>query len=62
MQLGSLKDINTGVIEGLYASDLGYLEELYADFNAQGDAIGPAASGKANGGHSLHRIAALGEA
>lgn len=62
VQLGSLKDINTGVIEGLYASDLGYLEELYADFNAQGDAIGTAASSKANGGHSLHRIAALGEA
>src|SRR5882757_9032271 len=56
VRLGSLKDINTGVIEGLYASDLGFLEELYAEFNARGDMIGALASnGNANGGHSLHR-------
>lgn len=61
-RLGSLKDISTGVIEGLYASDLGFLEELYADFNARNDMVDViSTSGKANGGHSLHRIAALGE-
>src|SRR5262245_53904144 len=62
-RLGSLKDIHPGVIEGLYASDLGFLEELYADFNTRGevnDAIG--APARTNGGHRLQRINALGEA
>lgn len=61
-QLGSLNDVHTGVIEGLYASDLAFLETLYAEFNAAGEAA-PAA-GKANGARAagLQRIAALGEA
>ena len=33
-RLGSLPDINTSVIEGLYASDLAYLQRLYETFNA----------------------------
>jgi hypothetical protein len=33
-QLGSLPDIHTGVIEGLYASDLAYLQRLYDKLNA----------------------------
>jgi len=33
-QLGSLTDIHTGVIEGLYASDLAYLQRLYDKLNA----------------------------
>src|SRR5574342_254604 len=28
-RLGSLPDIHTGVIEGLYASDFAYLQQLY---------------------------------
>jgi hypothetical protein len=59
--LGTLRHINTGVIEGLYASDLGFLEELYADFNGRGDAAESAGAAKA-GAHALGRIAALGEA
>lgn len=33
-RLGSLPDIHTGVIEGLYASDLAYLQRLYERLNA----------------------------
>jgi hypothetical protein len=33
-QLGSLVDIHTGVIEGLYASDFAYLQRLYDKLNA----------------------------
>ena len=63
-RLGSLKDIHTGVIEGLYASDLAYLEALYAEFNAAGDGATDAGYGKTNGARAggLQRIAALGEA
>ena len=35
MRLGSLADVDTGVIEGLYASDLDYLQRLYEQFNAR---------------------------
>jgi hypothetical protein len=33
-RLGSLVDIHTGVIEGLYASDFAYLQRLYDRLNA----------------------------
>lgn len=33
-RLGSLVDISTGVIEGLYASDFAYLQRLYDTLNA----------------------------
>lgn len=36
-RLGSLAHIDTGVIEGLYASDLAYLQRLYDTFNASED-------------------------
>ncbi|QWW71217.1 hypothetical protein [Rhizobium sp. WYJ-E13] len=60
--LGSLKDIHPGVIEGLYASDLGFLEELYAEFNARGESGDAPGKPAGTNGHSLHRINALGEA
>ena len=34
VRLGSLPDIHPGVIEGLYASDLAYLQSLYERFNS----------------------------
>src|SRR3954452_17813836 len=37
-RLGSLADVHPGVIEGLYASDLAYLERLYERFNARDEA------------------------
>lgn len=62
-RLGSLKDIHTGVIEGLYASDLAFLENLYAEFNAAGEAIPQPGSRKSNGAAAgLQRMATLGEA
>lgn len=37
VRLGTLADIHTGVIEGLYASDLAYLQRLYESLNAEDD-------------------------
>lgn len=34
-KLGSLADVNTKVIEGLYASDLNYLQQLYEQMNGE---------------------------
>ncbi len=33
VRLGSLPDINTKIIEGLFASDLNYLQRLYEELN-----------------------------
>lgn len=52
-RLGTLHDIDTAVIEGLYASDLSYLQQLYERLNANVD--DDAAPG-------MHRLGALGEA
>jgi hypothetical protein len=35
-RLGSLGDLHPGVIEGLYASDLSYLQTLYQSLNGDG--------------------------
>lgn len=63
-RLGSLPDVHTGVIEGLYASDLAYLQRLYEQFNAAGDAEPePAAAARpTNGAGTPRRMTALGEA
>lgn len=34
-KLGSLADVNTKVIEGLFASDLNYLQQLYEKLNSE---------------------------
>ena len=60
-RLGSLGDIHPGVIEGLFASDLDYLQRLYERFNAADDEQGPDASAPAIAG-SLRRMTTLGEA
>ena len=63
-QLGTLTDINTGVIENLYASDLGYLQRLYEKFNA-GDEVEPPVMNErpwTAGGDPLRRFTAVGEA
>jgi hypothetical protein len=62
-RLGSLAEIHTGVIEGLYASDLAYLQRLYETFNAADDAVEIAATGRStNGVHAPRRMTAPGEA
>jgi len=61
-RLGSLGDINTGVIEGLYASDLAYLQRLYERFNAAEDEPDAAAERTAPPAKPLRRMTAVGEA
>ena len=34
VRLGSLRDVNTKVVEGLFASDLNHLQRLYEQLNA----------------------------
>jgi len=36
-KLGNLADVHPGVIEGLYASDLSYLQSVYQQLNSDGD-------------------------
>jgi hypothetical protein len=63
VRLGSLQDIHAGVIEGLFASDLEYLQRLYEEFNAADELDVPAGAPAArNGVNGLRRGAALGEA
>ncbi len=57
LRLGSLPDVHTGVIEGLFASDLAYLERLYEKFNNGDDQAESEPRGR-----SLRRITAVGEA
>ena len=59
--LGSLPDVHTGVIEGLFASDLAYLERLYEKFNGD-DAAEGLPAGKPGGGRVMRRMTAVGEA
>lgn len=64
IRLGSLQEIHTGVIENLYASDLGYLQRLYEKFNASDTAEPELVPDKqwGSGGKALRRATAVGEA
>jgi hypothetical protein len=59
-RLGSLADVHAGVIEGLYASDLAYLQRLYDRFNAVEDDEKTVAADAARfgGAKTLRRVAA----
>ncbi|BAB52821.1 hypothetical protein [Mesorhizobium japonicum] len=60
VRLGSLKDVHPGVIEGLYASDLAYLQRLYETFNSADEPLDKAViNGGSNGVRSM---VSLGEA
>jgi hypothetical protein len=64
VRLGSLPDIHTGVIEGLYASDFAYLQRLYERVNVADDETdlrSPTVPG-GDGAHALRRLGTLGEA
>lgn len=63
VRLGTLSDIHTGTIEGLFASDLAYLQRLYEQLNSDDDldySVALAGS-KSNSTNSLHRMTAVGE-
>jgi hypothetical protein len=64
VRLGTLQDIHTGVIEGLFASDLAYLQRLYEELNSvdDGDVSAARSLSKNGAGNSQHRATALGEA
>src|SRR5258707_9924823 len=64
VKLGSLTDIHTGVIEGLYASDLAHLQRLYERFNSSEneEPEQPAEPQRTAGARPLRRISAVGEA
>ena len=63
-RLGSLSDISTGVIEGLFASDLAHLERLYERLNAADEPETDLAPGRQRSGPSAmaRRVAVMGEA
>jgi hypothetical protein len=60
-RLGSLADVHTGVIEGLYASDLAHLQRLYERFNA-GESDEQELTPERRAGRTLRRVSAVGEA
>jgi hypothetical protein len=63
-RLGTLPEVHTGVVEGLFASDLAYLQRLYEKLNGDDDAETEVAAGRhrANGSNGLRRVPVLGEA
>jgi hypothetical protein len=62
VRLGTLPGVHTGIIEGLYASDLAYLQRLYERFNAAEDQDADANRGLAMTGDALRRMTTVGEA
>lgn len=56
-RLGTLADIHPGTIEGLFASDLAYLQRLYEQLNSDDGIEDPPIAAA-----SPHRMHALGEA
>ena len=62
VHLGQLPEVHTGIIEGLFASDLAYLQRLYEELNSlDDDDTLPSVTAKSND-NLLRRGAALGEA
>lgn len=65
-KLGALPDVNTKVVEGLFASDLNYLQELYEKLNNdEADESGEGTEVSANGSSEqpwLKEFGVLGEA
>jgi hypothetical protein len=59
VRLGTLPDVNTKVIEGLFASDLSYLQALYERINGDEDA---AADGAVPFGRAPREFGVMGEA
>jgi len=63
VRLGQLPEVHTGVIEGLFASDLAYLQRLYEELNSAEEVDTPAsAAGRGAADDSLRRAIVLGEA
>jgi hypothetical protein len=52
-KLGSLPDVNTGVIEKLFSTDFAYLQDFYRRINENGTAKGPATCPECNHGFEV---------
>lgn len=46
LRLGSLPDVNTKVIEGLFASDLNHLQKLYEQLNGDAEPTATSSNGR----------------
>ena len=62
-RLGTLAEVHTGIIEGLYASDLAYLQRLYGKFNASDESESERVPDKTPtaAGNTLRRMTAVRE-
>ena len=60
-KLGSLSDVHPGIIEGLYASDLSYLQSVYQELNGDGSLKTPVTCPKCEHRFDV-RLDELGEA
>jgi len=61
-RLGSLSDINTKVVEGLFASDLSYLQQLYERLNGSDPNAADAAAPGDMASSRMRGFGVLGEA
>jgi hypothetical protein len=52
-RLGALRDVNTKVVEGLFASDLNHLQKLYEELNADEPAAPEPVVDRPSGGFRL---------
>ena len=62
VRLGMLPEIHTGIIEGLYASDLAYLQRLYEKLNTAEDADPLEGRPRVVPAHAFNGAAVRGEA
>jgi hypothetical protein len=61
-RLGSLPDVDTRIIEGLFASDLDYLQRLYEKLNSSEEIDAPGGTQRALGGTAQRGLRSVGEA
>ena len=60
-RLGTLNDVNPGVVENIFSADLDYLQSLYRQINEAGDTSVPAVCPDCGRGFDVHGIAPTGE-
>ena len=60
-RLGTLGDVNPGVVENIFSADLDYLQSLYRQINEAGDTRVPAVCPDCGRGFDVHGIAPTGE-
>ena len=60
-RLGSLADVNPGVVENIFSADLDYLQSLYRQINETGDTQVPAVCPDCGRAFDVHGVAPTGE-